>query len=40
MKVSRLKLRIVAATDGELGAAALGFGEIELQEPEKKRGGK
>jgi hypothetical protein len=35
-KVARLKLRIVAATDGKLGAAALGFSEIELQEPAKK----
>jgi len=40
LKLARFKLRIVAATDGELGAAALGFSEIELQEPDKKRGGK
>lgn len=39
-KLARLRLRIVEALDGELGRAALGFSEIELQEPEKKRAGK
>jgi len=40
LKLARFKLRIVEALDGELGSAALGFSEIELQEPEKKRAGK
>lgn len=40
MKLARFKLRILAATDGALGSAALGFSEIELQEPEKKKGAK
>ena len=40
MKLARLKLRIVAVTDGTLGAASFGFSEIELQEPEKKKAAK
>ncbi|MAW61296.1 MAG: hypothetical protein CMJ94_10730 [Planctomycetes bacterium] len=36
--IRKLKIQILEATGGEVGKAALGFSEIELQGPRKRRG--
>ncbi len=39
-RLSRFKLRLVALTGGTRGESSIGFSEIELQEPDKKKDAK
>ncbi len=39
-RLSRFELRLVALTGGTLGESSVGFSEIELQEPDKKKNAK